>query len=772
LAIVVGAWAQALAGEARTQARLVFGAEAARPGETVLVGIHFKMAAGWHIYWRNPGESGMPTSVEWVLPPGVTAGAMLWPPPEPFVADDMTTFVYEREAMLIVPLTLASNLAAGPLELKAKAAWLECEVACVPGDAELAGRIEVAAARRPGPEHARIETWLNRMPKPGSPPEVRSKSGSALTAEKVAIVISGAVDGGLVPKDFYAYASEAVEVLPAVRVLSAEAGRFKIEKTLHRLGSGFPEKLTGILVQQGDKDNPTRAVEVVLTLPGTAAGGAGVGKATESETAPVVNPTPNPKPGPGPGAISTPATVSGTAAGAPGSGTVDQGPGAARGIGSSPVPGVGTDVGTGAPAASRFLFWQMLGLAFLGGLILNIMPCVLPVIALKILGFVQQSQESPARVRRLGLLYAVGVVASFLVLAGVVLGVRAAGDAASWGMQMQNLYFRTVLTAVVVLVALNLFGLFEVNLGGGAMGAAAGLAAREGGWGAFFNGVLATALATPCTAPFLTVALGFAFTQPAGVVVLLFVATALGLAAPYVVLSWQPGWLKFLPKPGAWMVRFKVAMGFLMLATAVWLFDLTAPSYGEGGVLWLGLFLVLVALAAWVWGEFVQRSRARRGLAGTVAVGLGVLAYGLALESQLDWRHPAPPAVGGDVVRDTADGIEWHRWSPSAVEQAQAAGRPVLVDFTARWCLTCKTNKRLAIDIPAVRARLREINGIAFRADYTDKDPRIAAELQRYQRAGVPLVLVFPRGAKAPPEVLPAALTPGIVLEALTKAAR
>src|SRR5439155_6610104 len=203
--------------------------------------------------------------------------------------------------------------------------------------------------------------------------------------------------------------------------------------------------------------------------------------------------------------------------------------------------------------------------AFLGGLILNVMPCVLPVIALKILGFVQQSQASPARVRKLGLIYGAGVLVSFLALAGVVIGVQQAGRAASWGMQFQNPKFLIAMTVLVTLVALNLFGVFEVLLGGSALSAAAELASQEGNAGAFFNGVLATALATPCTAPFLGVALGFAFAQSAAIIVLMFLTIGLGLALPYVLLSFAPGLLKFLPKPGAWMEKFKVAMGFPML---------------------------------------------------------------------------------------------------------------------------------------------------------------------------------------------------------------
>ena len=245
----------------------------------------------------------------------------------------------------------------------------------------------------------------------------------------------------------------------------------------------------------------------------------------------------------------------------------------------------------------------MLLYAFIGGLILNLMPCVLPVIALKILGFVSEANSEPRRVRKLGLIYALGVLISFLALAAVVIGVKAAGHHAGWGMQFGSPVFIVCLTTLVTLVALNLFGVFEVTLGGRALDTAGELASKHGRSGAFFNGVLATTLATPCTAPFLAPALGFAFSQIASVIVLIFLTVGLGLASPYVLLSWNPAWLKFLPKPGAWMEKFKIAMGFPMLATVVWLFNIAASSYGKN-VLWLGVFLVVVAFAAWIFGEF------------------------------------------------------------------------------------------------------------------------------------------------------------------------
>ena len=329
-----------------------------------------------------------------------------------------------------------------------------------------------------------------------------------------------------------------------------------------------------------------------------------------------------------------------------------------------------------------------------------------------------------------------------------------------------------MLTTLVVLVALNLFGVFEVSLGGTAMGAAGELASREGASGAFFNGVLATILATPCSAPFLGFALGFAFTQPPLIIVLMFLTVGCGLALPYVVLSWEPGWLKFLPKPGAWMEKFKNVMGFPMLATAVWLFSIAENHYGKRGVLWFGLFLVVLALALWIWGEFVQRGSKRRGLAMVISAALAGGGFVYAMEVELQWRAPSAAVKAGGSLKEGADGIDWQPWSAAAVVQARAAGRPVFVDFTADWCVTCQANKKTSIEIAAVRAKLKAINAVALLGDYTREDPAIAAELKRFGRAAVPLVVVFPRDASAAPIVLPEVLTPGLVLGALDSAAK
>lgn len=705
-------WAQA-----KTRAELLLEADAAPPGETVMAAVRLQMAKGWHTYWRNPGESGKATEISWQLPDGVSADEILWPPPEVHSASGMTTYVYHNEVFLLVPLRLDPALKPGtPLELAAEVDWLECEVACVPGRAQVRARLEVAADRRPSTHAETIAAWRSRVPQPLPGLEVRAWWEKTAVGEQASLNIEGNLVGDFSPTDFLAYEADAFEVKPGAKVVPKTDGRFHLIKEVTLFGKSQPERILGILVKNYPADGPIRAVEVILS---PAYEGARNGSYVSDNNS-------------------------------------------------------GFTSFSASKTAIHGSLLAMLGLAFLGGMILNVMPCVLPVVALKVLGFVQQSGEKPGYARRLGLIYALGILVSFWGLVIAVLLVRGAGGEAGWGMQMQNPVFRVVLLTVVTLVALNLFGVFEVLLPGVATETASFLASQQGPAGAFFHGVLATALATPCTAPFLAVALGFAFTQPAWFLWLSFTAVALGLAFPYVALSWNPAWLRFLPKPGPWMVRLKVFMGFPMLATAIWLLDFSAPTYGEGGILWLGLYLVVLSLAAWIWGEFGQRGGSRRQWPAA-AVGLVLVAAGyfFILERRLQWRtaqitEESSESSQAQHIAARRD-ILWLPWDPDLVEKARLAGRPVLVDFTARWCLTCQANKRFALDVPEVKQRLKELNVLTLRADNTNPNPLINAELKRYGRAGVPLVVLFPPQPTAPPIVLPELLTPTTVLDALNR---
>jgi len=422
-----------------------------------------------------------------------------------------------------------------------------------------------------------------------------------------------------------------------------------------------------------------------------------------------------------------------------------------------------------APSRPGGLLYYLL-LALGGGLILNLMPCVLPILSLKVLSLVRQGNASAGERRMHGLVYTLGVLVSFWVIGGLVM----AGRLASWGQQFQDPRFIVAVTVLMTLVALNLFGVFEVVLPGSAVTGATQLASREGKGGAFFNGVLAVVLGASCVAPLLAAAVGWAIAQTPLVIFLIFTLIGLGLALPFLLLSFFPALQAFLPRPGGWMEKFKVAMGFPMLATAVWLLSLTTAHFGTAGPLWVGLFLVFLALAAWIYGEFAQRGSSRRGVAMLLAVLFAVGGYYFTLERELDWRHPpvAPPSGAARPAVSDGEGIPWQPWSREAVERARAQGRVVLVDFRADWCLTCKLNKKTSLETDAVRQRIRELDVVPLLGDYTLKDPEMTKELHRFGRAGVPLVLVYPRDASKPPAILPTVLTPSIVLEALDAAAR
>ena len=688
---------------AHTRVALLLSATAARPGETVMAAVRLQMDPGWHTYWRNGGESGGPTKIEWELPAGVTAGEIQWPVPEKFTMEGLTTYVYHDQAMLLVSLNLANDLKPGPLELKAKVSWLECERVCLQGSDTVSAKLEIGSTTQPSTDAALFEAAKAKLPGSDQKLNPHATWEKPIDEKTRTAILEWSDPDKSDRADFYPDANDTFEISPNTENLPSTSGRANVRLTVKKFEGDWPKEIRGLLINKsGDR---VQAFEA--TVP--------VGEATTI----------------------TPATQSSQSLG------------------------------------------LMLLYAFIGGLILNIMPCVLPVIALKILGFVNQAKESPARVRALGLIYAAGVLVSFLVLAGLVIGLKTAGQAAGWGMQFSSPQFTIAFSVLVTLVALNLFGVFEVTVGGGVMGAAGELAARHGASGAFFNGVLATVLATPCTAPFLSIALGFAFSQSTLIVILIFLTVGLGLASPYVVLSWFPAWLKWLPKPGVWMEHFKVAMGFPMLATALWLASLVSDQYGERSW-WLGIFLLFTGIAAWIFGEFIQRGQKRKGLTTALLLGILALAYFWVLDGQLQWRRPLDPSKATEgPLKNSPQGYAWQRWSTDAVKRARSEGRIAIIDFTAKWCITCNSIVKPALSRPAVIDQLTRLNVATFLADYSGYDADIAAEMKRYDRAAVPLVLVFPAQADAPPIILPdpnPLLGPGhyadLVIEALNNASK
>lgn len=682
---------------AHTQATLLLSADTVKPGTVVWAGVDLKMDPGWHTYWKNPGQAGMATTITWQLPPGVTAGEIRWPLPTKFPPIEVTTYGYEDETMLLVPLTIGTNTPAGPITLTADLTWLECMDVCIPVKTSVQATLTVGAATKASADAAAIESWKAKVPQSGTNLTFFAWWNEMATNNSRSLIIQVKASDST-NADFFPDSYEGFEVQPQTQSQFDEySGSIILQKTVQKYSGDWPKQISGVLVVEQGKERSGYTLQIPI-----------------AEKAPASSVTSTRSPA----GISTPdATISNSS-------------------------------GQNVPLQSRSLV-EYLFLAFVGGLILNIMPCVLPVIALKILGFVGEARSEPRRVRNLGFIYALGVLVSFSVMAVIVIGLRSAGHHVGWGMQFGSPIFVVGLTTLVTLVALNLFGVFEITPGSKVMDSAGNLASKHGTAGAFFNGFLATTLATPCTAAGLATAAGFAFKQSAVVIFLIFLFVGLGLAAPYVLLTCNPALLKFMPRSGAWMEKFKIAMGFPMLATVVWLFNVAASDYGSR-VLWLGIFLVVVALAAWVFGEFIQRGRSGKGIASVVILILLVGGYAYALEDHLNWREMAAETGSANTLIDSVtNGVAWKPWSPEAVAQARAAGKPVLVDFTATWCVTCNATVKPALEYPSVVAKLKELDATALLGDYTRTPQSMTDEISKYGSAGVPLVLVFPKNPDA-----------------------
>lgn len=573
-------------------------------GESVEVGVLLKMAPGWHTYWKDPGEAGMATSIDWKLPDGFKAGPIRWPKPKVFSTAGIASYGYAEEVLLLIEIQVPSKgyPDGKAVTLEAQVQWLECENLCVPGTATVSTglRIGKIAGNVSGEVTALFEKYRALIP----PDDYDPSGGNA----------------------------------PPPRSISGGPGV---------VGAPPPSPAVKSLT-------PTAVVQAPLTL------------------------------------------------------------------------------------------MEALFAAFIGGLILNLMPCVLPVIAIKILGFVAESRAEPKRTRELGLMFGLGVLVSLWILAFIVIGVKAAGSQVGWGFQFQEPRFVMAMAVVVTVIALNFFGVFEFEISAGALQTAATLAARTGRAGAFFNGVLATTLATPCTAPFLAPALGFAFSQPPGTVIAMFSAVALGLALPYVLLAWEPRLLRWLPKPGAWMLRFKQAMGFPMIATAIWLTSILGGSFFTAAT-----WLVVIAFVIWM----------------TCSLGSGRflwVALALAVTLTAAYQH----------IFSIKPVIEWRPFSKASLQSALQTSQPVFIDFTADWCLTCQVNRKTAIEVESVARRFKELNVIPLLADWTKPNHEITEALRSFDRSGVPLCVFYPVDRNQPPIVLPEGiLTPQIVLDALNRAA-
>ena len=396
---------------------------------------------------------------------------------------------------------------------------------------------------------------------------------------------------------------------------------------------------------------------------------------------------------------------------------------------------------------------RVLAFAFVGGLILNLMPCVLPVLSLKVLGLVEQAGEGRRAALAHGLAFAAGVVGSFWVLAGALIALRAGGAQLGWGFQLQSPPFVLLLGGFMFLFGLNLLGVFEVGTSLTRVDADRG---RGGLLGAALSGVTATVVATPCTAPFMGSALGYAVTQPPAVSLFVFTLLGLGMAAPYILLAAMPGLLSMVPRPGPWMVTLKQVLGFVLMATVVWLAWVLGIQAGVTGLVVLMAMCLVLAIGAWLLGRGAGAQGLVRALA--VLIVLGAFTGGAAGVSALS------PSM--ETAEASADGF-WQPYDAAEINRLRADGTPVFVDFTAAWCLSCKVNERVALDIPRVRDRFADKGVVAFKADWTSRDAEITSALAAFGRNSVPLYVLYGADPASAPVILPELLTPDIVLNAL-----
>ena len=670
--------------EKHVDAELIAATDAIVPGQPLTVGLRLKHENEWHTYWQVPGDSGLPTQIQWQLPAGFNAGPIAWPHPKRLPVGPLMNFGYEGETLLLTTVQVPADLPVGtPVTLNAKASWLECKDVCIPGDAQVKLTLPVKPQAAASSSAALFKAAQARIP------------GSALAASasidgnRIRVVLSPPAGKTLDKFEFFPLEEGRIEAA-APQLLKNEGGQSAIYLTAAKPIAPDFKTLKGVVVANGG--------------PAYASGWTNIVQAPLSA-----------------GAV-----------------------GAAAGSTSA------------AGAGSSMSLLAALGTAVLGGLILNLMPCVFPVLSLKLIGLAQHRTHSGPMAAH-GVAFAVGVVLSFVLLAALLIGLQQAGSALGWGFQLQTPWVVAALTVLFFGIGLNLLGVFEFTMATGVanLKAADALAHKSDWRGSFGTGVLAVIVASPCTAPFMGAALGYAITQPAVIALSVFAALGVGMAAPYVLLTLFPSLLAKLPRPGRWMELFKQFMAFPMFATCVWLLWVLAQQVDAGGVaLALGV-LVAVGFTLWALGLSQRGARVFRW----VAVVGGML-------TALTFAPIATSEALAPGTRSTAD-AGWTEYSPEKLTQLRSEGKAVFVDFTAAWCVTCQVNKRVALRADNVKARFVADNVVLMRADWTNRDEKITQALAQFGRNGVPLYVLYDRKGEA--AVLPELLTEGIVLAALDK---
>jgi thiol:disulfide interchange protein DsbD len=645
------------------------------PGKPVWLGLSLQHAPHWHTYWKNAGDSGLPTTMSWQLPAGVQAGEIAWPTPKQLKLGPLMNYGYEDAVLLPVPVTVSGDFSTPALAVKLRADWLVCREVCIPESGEFTLTL-LSSSATVGHEAA-FTAAQARVPRPAGDAVATGR----VEGQSLVIDVNGlaAADQG---KSFVFFPETSGVIEPAAPIQQAWNGStWSARVPLSAQRSESPTQMQAVLV---------------------------AGAATGTQLRMDIK---------GPWPDAAPANASSNTSAAP----------------------------LLAEASTSLL--ATLGLALLGGLLLNLMPCVFPVLSLKLLSFAQPGQRRRARVAA-GLAYTAGVLVSFVALAGLLLVLRAGGEQLGWGFQLQSPLFVAALALLFTLIGLNLAGLFELR--GGLPGNLAAARARHPLADHALTGALAVAVASPCTGPFMGVALGSALTLPAAQALLVFATLGLGMALPYLAIALSPGIARHLPRPGAWMQRLKVAMAFPMFATVLWLVWVLGQQVGIDGAVGVLAVLLATALVGWVVGMAGIGARGR---------GVGTVLAGVLWAATLAWAWPAlrDPAPAASAASVASPASAWQPWSADAVARARAQGRPVFVDFTAAWCVTCQYNKRNALADAGVLADFTAQNVLLMRADWTRRDAAITQELARLGRSGVPVYALYGAGTGAPtllPELL------------------
>ncbi len=682
-------------------------------GKPVWLGLQIKHQPHWHTYWKNPGDSGLPTVLQWTLPAGVTAGDIAWPTPQRIPVGSMANYGFSDTILLPVPLTVTSGFQptpSGDLEVRLSASWLVCRQECIPQDGNFV--LSVPAKGSTASHGADFEAT-----RAASPTDLPGNSQAKLEGNSFTVTVSG------LPASWQ---GRALQLFPETPNIAEPVTSPQTADKVSGEGAPSPGKQvwqngvwSGNFPLSVQREGIADALPIVLAL--------------------------------GAQSLRTVTTIVGSWPPLGGTGAVLAGPAVVSPAAQSPPP----------VQPTGWSNWMLaIGAALLGGMILNLMPCVLPVLAIKVLGFSRHSEHSRGSQRAQGLAYTLGVVLSFVSLGALMLALRATGEQLGWGFQLQSPAVVAVLAALFTLLGLNLAGLFEVGML--LPHKLASLQARHPVVDAFLSGVLAVAIASPCTAPFMGASLGYAISLPAGQALGIFAALGLGLALPFLAAAWVPAFGHILPRPGAWMDTLRRFMAFPMLATVIWLVWVLGHLSGVNGAGALLALLLCMALVVWSLGLEGRSRIAFATLSIASLAGLTGAIGPLVINMDDSGSTGTTAAAAG-----SGNAATWQGWAPGRVETELAAGHPVFVDFTAAWCITCQYNKKTTLSNADVLADMRKHQVTLLRADWTRRDPAITVALEQLGRSGVPVYVLHQAGK--PPVVFSEILDAQDLRSALAK---